>query len=129
MKPITAILLCASVVLLGACRKDPIGDGDGAVDLHQHFISMGSSVTVTVYGQVLDEAGVPVPSALVQAGYGNESTMTDEYGVFVLQGIRAYQRMGTVRVTKPGYFTGSRSFVPVQGGNVVRIQLLTAALN
>ena len=128
MKPITAILLCASVVLLGACRKEPIGDGDGTVDLHQHFIPMGSSVTVTVYGQVLDEAGVPVPSALVQAGYGNESTMTDEYGVFVLQGIRAYQNMGTVRVTKPGYFTGSRSFLPVQGDNVVRIHLLARNL-
>jgi uncharacterized protein (TIGR02145 family) len=123
-------LLVASAVLLNACRKEPIGnaDGEGSIGAPRHHIAMGGTTSVTVYGQVLDEGGIPVANALVQAGYGNESALTDENGAFVLQGIRAYQRMGSVRVSKQGFFTGSRSFMPVPGGNVVRIHLLARNL-
>lgn len=40
------------------------------------------------------------------------STTTDHFGVFLLQGIVAYEGLAHVKVEKEGYFTGSRSFVP-----------------
>ena len=125
MKQVACLALIAAVAL-ASCRKDLTGDGPTSegIGAPRHHIPMGASMTTTVVGQVLDESGSPVAGALVQAGYGNEETTTDERGAFVLAGIRAYENMGTVRVTKPGYFPGSRSFLPVPGSNAVRIRLL-----
>jgi uncharacterized protein (TIGR02145 family) len=40
------------------------------------------------------------------------STTTDQYGVFLLDGISAFEDLAHVTVEKEGFFTGSRSFVP-----------------
>lgn len=129
MKQVFSLALIAAVALV-SCRKDLTGDGPETVmpGAPRHHIPMGASVTTTIVGQVIDESGAPVAGAMVHAGYGNESTTTDERGAFVLAGIRAYQNLGTVRVTKGGYFPGSRSFLPVPGSNSVRITLLTREL-
>jgi uncharacterized protein (TIGR02145 family) len=80
---------------------------------------------VNVAGVVLDESGAPVQGATVSAGFSSQTTSTDEHGVFRLQAIAGYTGLGLVRVSKTGYFPGSRSFLPSGDLNVVRIVLLT----
>lgn len=123
------LLLVASACVLHACRKEPVADaGNGFTGPVRHAFAVGAPLTIDVRGQVLDEAGVPVSGALVMAGYGSQTATTDQHGAFALNGIRAYQRLGFVKVSKTGYFLGSRSFVPVPGANVVRIHLLARNL-
>jgi uncharacterized protein (TIGR02145 family) len=116
--------LCIAVCLsLTTCQKETPSDapspGPGALGL------FGSSTAVNVAGVVLDEAGDPVQDAMVMAGFGSQTTTTDENGVFRLQGIAGYTGLGLVRVSRSGYFPGSRSFVPSGTLNSVRIVLLT----
>lgn len=119
------LLLAGSVLALQSCRKDPIADGVGEfTTTARHTIQVGAPITIDVRGQVLDEGGAPVVGAMVYAGYSSESTVTDVNGVFALNGIRAYSKLGYVKVSKPGFFQGSRSFLPVAGANVVRIHML-----
>jgi uncharacterized protein (TIGR02145 family) len=78
-----------------------------------HAIELGDALTLTIVGVVRDEFGGRVGGATVRAGCGaGVSTTTDHFGVFLLQGIAAYEGLAQVTVEKEGYFTGSRSFVP-----------------
>ncbi|HMC96535.1 MAG TPA: FISUMP domain-containing protein [Flavobacteriales bacterium] len=122
------IVLLVIALLLQSCSKEateptagPVAGGHDA----QHLIPMGSAIQTTVAGRVYDEAGQPVAGATVTAGYGGTTTLTDANGVFALGPIAAYERLGYVKVSKPGYFNGSRSFLPTDGTQLVRITLLS----
>ncbi len=119
----SVILLTA--LLVHGCHKD---------ELTQDFVSspdptlFGNTVLLTVGGQVMDEQGVPVAGATVVSGFSSHSTITDGSGVFKLTNISGYSDLGYIKVSKPGYFHGSRSFLPVSGTNTVRITLLASTL-
>lgn len=110
---------------LFACQKEtePDGPASGPAPITSELF--GSATTVNVAGVVLDEAGEPVQGATVMAGFGSQTTTTDEHGVFRLDTISGYTGLGLVRVSKSGYFPGSRSFLPSGTLNTVRIVLLT----
>ncbi len=118
---LSSILICVS---LSGCKKEinepdpinpPISGGSS------YF---GNTIQLNVAGQVFDESGASLEGVVIKAGFGNHTTTTDANGAFMLQGISGYDRLGYVTATKAGYFTGSRSFVPVDGTNTVRIMLL-----
>lgn len=130
MKPFHLLLASISIcVSLSGCKKEinepdptapPIAGGGST-----HF---GSSIQLNVAGQVFDETGGPLEGVVITAGFGNQTTTTDANGAFILQGITGHDRLGYITANKPGYFTGSRSFVPVDGTNAVRISLLAKNL-
>jgi len=81
-------------------------------------------VTASLQGRVLDENGNPVQGAAVTSG--TASTTTDANGVFTFANIQMSSRFGFVKVTKNGYFTGSRSILTDAGSsNLVTITLLS----
>jgi uncharacterized protein (TIGR02145 family) len=110
-------------VLVSGCRKDQ--DPTGLPSPGQNGL-FGSSRVLDVGGRVIDEQGLPVQGATVVAGFGAQVTQTDENGMFQLVNISGYQTLGYVKVSKPGYVAGSRSFTPVPGLNNVRIMLLAS---
>ena len=78
-----------------------------------HAIDPGEVITLSIGGVVRNEMGGPVSGATVRAGCGDgEYTTTDYFGVFLLEEVSAYEGLAHVTVEKPGYFTGSRTFVP-----------------
>lgn len=78
-----------------------------------HAIDLGDALTISIGGVVKNEWGMPVYNATVRGGCGEGvSTTTDHFGVFLLQGVVAYEGLAYVTVEKEGYFRGSRSFVP-----------------
>ena len=85
----------------------------------------GNGMNATVYGRVVDATGNAVAGASVTAG--GSTTTTDNQGVFRINNFQAYEKLGYVKVQKSGFFPGSRSFVPVSGGNRVNIRLLSNA--
>ena len=110
---------------IASCKKD--GDeGNGGTPSPTSDL-WGNSVSIQIVGQVLDDNGNPISGAQVNAGSSN--TATDAMGVFRLTGVSAFQRLAYVTVEKPGYFLGSRSFVPSSNTDIVEIKLIPKTLS
>lgn len=112
------ILFISTIVFIAGCKKDiPEPSNPTPPGL------FGANKTTTVMGTVLDENGQPIEGATVTVG--NITTQTNNNGMFSLANSPVFEKLGFVKVTKPGYFLGSRTFVPSNTGNVVNIRLLT----
>jgi uncharacterized protein (TIGR02145 family) len=114
----------AAFVFIVSCRKDEYVVDSPDNNIPSPGTLVGNSRTLDVVGQVFDESGNPLSGATVQAGYGSQSVLTDERGFFRLLDITGFENIALVKVSKAGYFDGSRSFVPSDGQNRVRIALL-----
>jgi uncharacterized protein (TIGR02145 family) len=101
---------------------DSITHTDGtALDPSQ----LGNLRTASVMGIVRSSTGAPEMNAIVRSPYGGEETRTDQNGVFFLNNILVYDKLGFITITKPGFHQGSRSFLPLESGsNRVNVQLL-----
>lgn len=115
------ILMAAfSFFLATGCQReidgpDAGGSGSGVDD--------NITVLAGVRGIVIDENNQPVLGATVTSGVN--TTTTDKYGVFRFNNISLSKANGYIKVVKPGYFTGSRSFVTTAGRiHNVRLKLL-----
>ena len=86
---------------------------------------LGNLRTASVMGVVTGPTGAPEMNAIVRSPYGGEETRTDPNGVFFLNNILVYDKLGYITITKPGFHQGSRSFLPLEtGSNRVNVQLL-----
>ena len=84
-------------------------------------------MTASLQGRVVDEKGVPVQGAVVSSG--SATATTDVNGVFSFSKISMSSRFGFVKVSKAGYFAGSRSIITNGGAsNYVSIQLVPRKL-
>ena len=101
---------------------DSITHSEGeAVDPAQ----LGNLRYASVMGVVTGPTGAPEMNAIVRSPYGGEETRTDPNGVFFLNNILVYDKLGYITITKPGFHQGSRSFLPLENGsNRVNVQLL-----
>jgi len=87
---------------------------------------LGNLRTASVMGIVRGPTGAAEMNAVVRSPYGGEETRTDANGVFFLNNITVYDKLGYITITKPGFHKGSRSFLPLEtGSNRVNVQLLT----
>jgi uncharacterized protein (TIGR02145 family) len=91
---------------------------------------LGELRTASAIGVVRDEQGNAVPMALVKSAFSLHQTTTDSNGVFFLNNFIVYDKLGFITIEKPGYFKGSRSFLPLQSGaSRLEIQLLHRTLS
>ncbi len=110
------LVIIFSVALFWACKKDSTNYTSPSEPVDQ-------MVTASLQGRVLDENGLPVKDAAVMSG--TATTVTDMNGVFSFSDIQLSSRFGYVKVSKTGYFMGSRSILTHAGaGNYVEIVLL-----
>jgi uncharacterized protein (TIGR02145 family) len=77
-----------------------------------------------VNGFVMDKERNPILGARVRSAFGSRWVMTDSVGYFELDSARVRPGLGSIVVEKEGYLEGSRSFIPADGGNNVRVRLL-----
>jgi uncharacterized protein (TIGR02145 family) len=101
---------------------DSITHSEGeAVDPAQ----LGNLRTASVMGVVSGPTGAPEMNAIVRSPFGGEETRTDPNGVFFLNNILVYDKLGYITITKPGFHQASRSFLPLEtGSSRVNVQLL-----
>jgi uncharacterized protein (TIGR02145 family) len=134
MKHVLKWSLGIALLALVACKKDvpdepillPSGDTVITID----SLDLGNTRVTQVLGVVRDESGNAVAGAVVQSGWSNQQTTTDARGFFKFEDLTCFEKSAFVRVTKPGYFEGSRNWIPTEGGyNRVEVQLLSNAIS
>lgn len=110
-------LLCVmfAVLLLTACKKNDAP--------RPEFPDFETKVNINLNGVVLDENNNVVQGATVKAG--NQTTVTDDYGLFSFTNVQVVKNAAVVTVTHSGYFPGIRTFIAEAGKPAeVRIKLL-----
>lgn len=117
----TVLITSLSFLLFTACQREI--EDPGGITPPTGGVDDNIMVVAGVRGVVVDENSQPVAGATVTSG--TNSTTTDRYGVFRFNNINLSKANGYVKVTKTGYFTGSRTFVTTAGRtHTVRIRLL-----
>jgi hypothetical protein len=108
-------------ILMTACQRDV--QTPGGWNNNPGIIDDNITVNAGIRGVVLDENNQPVPGASVVSG--TATTTTDNYGAFSFSNINISKNNGYVKVTKAGYFLGTRTFIATQGRtHNVRIGLI-----
>jgi hypothetical protein len=119
MKKFLLLLSLAVFSFLGCQKEENLPPVD---DIPQE-LDLGALATASATGLITDEQGQAVADAYVT--FGNKSATTDENGVFRIEGAQVRENLAQVKVTKAGYFTGSRTFQPKsEPERFVRIMLL-----
>ncbi|MDB5192734.1 MAG: carboxypeptidase regulatory-like protein [Segetibacter sp.] len=120
MKPIRLIAASLIVVIafLFSCQKEIGGSGNTPPT-----IDNTPNITTTITGRIVDEQNKPVQGATIKAG--SSTTTTSVNGEFSLNNVSVYDKAAFVQVTKPGYFSGSRTFVANAGAvQYIEVKLL-----
>jgi hypothetical protein len=119
-------ILSLSFFLVTGCQRDlndPGGNVNPPPPNNGNTVNDNIMVQGSVRGIVVDENNRPVDGATVASG--TNTTTTDRYGTFRFNNISLSKANGYVKVTKNGYFTGSRTFISTAGRtHNVRIKLL-----
>ncbi len=106
------------ILLLFSCRKGELIN-KVTIDEDPPLVLVAGSFK----GKIVDENGEPVPGARVRVF--NETTMTNQKGLFEFKNIEAPKDAALVKVEKDGYFTGSAMSGNSAGGqNYVRVTLM-----
>lgn len=119
---LNSIGLLLLVLISFNCKKDNLQDPiiyDNGND--KPSIEVGNIVTHSVSGRVVDDNDIPISGALVTLL--DEQTTTNSDGIFELLNVPSHEKHMHVKVMKPGFFPGSRSLVPTDGINSVRVKL------
>ena len=116
-------ILSLSIFFTAGCQRGTNDPGGNPPGNNEPAVNDNEMVTGGIRGIVIDENNRPVENATVSSGA--TTVMTDRYGSFSFSNINLSKANGYVKVTKTGYFNGSRSFISKTGRiHTVRIKLL-----
>jgi hypothetical protein len=122
------ILLLTSLFLFFACQKNldttptPIPPVTPPVTVVPPT-ETDVIVTSSIQGRITDQNGSPVKDATVTSG--TNTVQTDINGIFRFAGIQTSKYFGYIKISKTGFFTGSRTIVTsTTGVNYVEVELV-----
>ena len=84
--------------------------------------NFGPEINSDFIGSVLNENSLPVAGANIIIGAS--SAVTDENGVFIIEGATVNEKFAYIKASKSGYINGSRTVIPTTGTNNITIMLL-----
>ncbi len=112
------VLLCIIAILGHSCRND---SDDFTVT--PPVIEPAVIVTSSVLGTVIDNNGISVKGAMVT--FEDQVTFTDDNGVFQFNDEQLYSSGTYIKVSKDGFFDGSRRFYASEGNtSIIAIELI-----
>jgi len=125
MKQLFLLSALVALIIAGGCKKkedDPPPPSTTTTTTPTPSSEWGSSIQTDVAGTVLDESGQAMSGVAMQVG--SATATTDVNGAFYISNATVYENLGYVTASSPGYFPGSRSFLPTTGTDVVNIRML-----
>lgn len=133
MKKIGLLSLFILLLIVSACNRDDVDivevdDNVDNPDVIDGFTPEIVNVNANLKGLVLDQNGNPVSGASISMN--DETTSTDSDGYFLFQDKTMNSKGQIVRVSKDGYFSGSRRFFPEElGQSFVQVELVEENFN
>ncbi len=122
------LLSILSIISFSCENLDDTNSFNSSNQFAQNF---GQSVQRDFMGQVVDENNNPLENAIVKIG--SDQVNTDVNGYFILKNANVYQKFAFIKVQKNGFLDGSRSVVPTDGMNQIKVMLIAntpiAAIN
>ena len=121
MKNLPSQLLAAlfALVFFYGCSKGPSEPEPGT--------NFPTEIT-TIYGEVVDEAGVRMPNVTVSAG--TSTTTTDARGIFILKNASVRKGRASLLAKKSGYFTSARATETSKNGTTqVKLHMMANTAN
>ena len=116
------ILVLLFPFLFNNCSNDSGIDGNASGTP----LNFGTEVSKNFTGQIVDESNNPVSNVAITVA--NKTATTDVNGVFIINNATVSQKFAYVTAKKAGYLDGSRSLVPTNGMNNVKITLLSGTI-
>lgn len=116
------ILVLLFPFLFNNCSNDSRIGGNSA-DTPLNF---GNQVSKSFSGQIVDESNNPISNVAITIS--NKTATTDVNGVFIIYSALVSQKFAYVTAKKAGYLDGSRTLVPTNGMNNVKITLLSGSI-
>lgn len=119
-----SLLLMISLFLttLTSCEKDdPTTQPQNPPSGNYNF-ELGAAKTASFFGTIIDESKNPMGGVAVSIGAS--SAVTDANGVFFIENASVNENHAFVKAEKNGFFLGSRSVVPTDGVNTIKIMML-----
>jgi hypothetical protein len=107
------------VTLFLSCETD---DEISDLPSQNSTYNQGQTVNKDFNGLILDLNGNPISGATVTIG--TSSKQTNSKGMFAINGASVKERFAYVKVSKPGFISGSRTLVPTNGVNRINIMLI-----
>lgn len=108
-------------MLLTQCQREEAPEK--ATQDNQYEIALGKKVSADIAGVILKEDGTPLENASVKVG--GKIVYSDSRGFFSVEKAYVNENHAYVKVSVDGYFPGSRSIIPQEGMNWVRIKMLS----
>lgn len=123
MKKITLSLALLLTFFVFSCNNDD--DSNNPDDSNNDFIeNFGSQVSRDFIGQVVDPNNNPIQDVFIKIG--NSTTRTNADGVFIINNASVYEKFAYIRAAMAGFINGSRSIVPTDGKNNIKIMMIPA---
>ena len=125
MKSIKQIAVLVFLLSITACQDDnniPVNESSVQGEVNTFLENFGESTQARFIGTVVNEQNNPISGATIYVG--SAFTTTDANGVFSIIDATVYEKFAYVKASKDGFIDGSRSLVPTDGINQVKIMLL-----
>ena len=119
-------LYAAIIIIIGffctACKKN-FSEESFTETINPTIPDFTTQINASVNGFITDENGNAVAGATIKGGLA--TVTSDQFGYFKIYTAAFAKTAGFVQVTKPGYFTGYRTFLPIEGKQTfIRLQLI-----
>lgn len=115
MKKVISLIVLASILMgLSACKKDDNTD----------LPDNNDEVTVTIVGQVTNEAGLPLQGVVLKTA--TYTKVSNGYGEFVFENVKVPATRLYVKATQAGYMPAGAGAIGKDGGTVyLKIKMLS----
>ncbi|MFT3912355.1 MAG: hypothetical protein QM737_23210 [Ferruginibacter sp.] len=121
------IVITCGIFIFNGCKKDLVDTKNTETVPQGIKPDLTTQVSAGIAGFITDENGAAVTGAEVKTG--TVTSTTDTYGHFRIANTSFAKSAGFVQVTKQGYFTGFRTFLPSPNKETfVRLQLITKTI-
>jgi len=125
MKVLKYVYVLVFLIAITSCANDnniPLNQVSEVGETNPFLENFGNATQSRFTGTVVNEQNNPI--AGVTVAIGSKFTTTDSNGVFSVLSATVFQKFAHIKATKVGFIDGSRSLVPTEGVNRVKIMLL-----
>lgn len=91
-----------------------------------YSFDIGNPISSDFLGQVVDENNNPIQNATITIG--TTTVQTDVNGFFIINDANVFEKLAYIKAKKSGFIDGSRSLIPTDGTNNVKIMMLSGTV-